>query len=50
MKNELEEECFKVLEPEEYKKIKQELSSMKDSELAFRKNAKLEIDELLKKS
>lgn len=50
LKNELEEECFKVLEPEEYKKIKHELSSMKDSEIAFRKNARLEIDALLKKS
>jgi GTP pyrophosphokinase len=29
IKNALEEECFKVLEPNEYKKIKQELAELK---------------------
>lgn len=50
MKNDLEEECFRVLEPQEYKRIKQELSDMRESEESFKKNAKLEIDEVLKKS
>jgi GTP diphosphokinase / guanosine-3',5'-bis(diphosphate) 3'-diphosphatase len=43
MKNALEEECFKVLEPSKYKKVKQELSELKEGEVEFRKNAKKEI-------
>lgn len=49
IKNALEEECFKVLEPNEYKKIKQELAEIKLGELDFKKNAKQEIWDLLKK-
>lgn len=49
IKNALEEECFKVLEANEYKKIKQELTEIKAGELDFKKNAKQEIGDLLKK-
>lgn len=49
IKNALEEECFKVLEPNEYKKIKQELTELKLWELDFKKNAKEELWDLLKK-
>ncbi|MDD5213248.1 MAG: RelA/SpoT family protein [Candidatus Gracilibacteria bacterium] len=49
IKNALEEECFKVLEPNEYKKIKQELAELKVGEVEFRKNAKQEIGDLLKR-
>ena len=48
IKNSLEEECFKILEPLEYKKVKNELAKLKDTREYFQKNAKIEICELLK--
>jgi len=47
IKNELEEECFKILNPSDYKKIKKELAKSIQTMISFRKNAKIEIDHLL---
>ncbi len=46
-KNALEEECFKILEPEDYRKIKKELRELKPSMDSFLKNAESEIRKLL---
>jgi len=46
-KNALEEECFKILEPEDYKKIKRELKELKPSMDSFLENAEAEIRKLL---
>lgn len=50
LKNQLDEECFKVLNPYEYKKIKKELMMIKSSMNDFEKFAKNEIENLLKDS
>ncbi len=47
-KNSLEEECFKILEPDDYEKIKKELEELKPSMESFLKNAEFEIEKLLK--
>lgn len=46
-KNFLEEECFKILEPDDYEKIIWEISEMKNSMDIFSKHAKKEIKKLL---
>lgn len=48
LKNNLEEECFKFLEPIEYRKIKTELHNFSSNINYFYNNAKSEIEELLK--
>lgn len=48
-KNQLDEECFKILYPSDYKQIKKELQDARDTMDSFQKNAKIEIDKLLKK-
>jgi GTP pyrophosphokinase len=48
LKNQLDEECFKILNPDDYKKIKKELSESYETIVSFKKNAKLEVDNLLK--
>jgi|TARA_Y100001960_G_C14555333_1_gene767886 (p)ppGpp synthase/HD superfamily hydrolase len=47
IKNALDEECFKVLDLENYENIKQQLAEIKDSKVAFVDNVKREIDHLL---
>lgn len=47
LKNALEEECFKILEVNEYKNVKKQLDSLKDSIDYFYKNAKKEIEAVL---
>ncbi|MBT3727354.1 HD domain-containing protein [bacterium] len=47
LKNALDEECFKVLEPKKYKKIKNELEEIEDNIKSFTNNAKADIDKLL---
>lgn len=47
LKNLLEEECFKILSPYEYKKLKKQFSSLSGSMKEFKYNAKQEIDNLL---
>lgn len=49
-KDMLQEECFKVLEPEEYKKIKQEYNKLKLDILSFRQNVKYEIKKCVKEN
>ena len=39
MKNDLEEECFKILHPTDYKRITKELSELKQSKKAFQDTA-----------
>lgn len=46
-KNSLDEECFKILNPNDYKRIKKELHDSNETMISFNKNAKLEIDNLL---
>lgn len=46
-KNSLDEECFKILEPKDYKNIKKQLSDLQDSRISFKKNIKNVIIELL---
>lgn len=46
-KNALDEECFKILNPNDYKRIKKELQDSNETMISFKKNAKLEIDTLL---
>lgn len=46
-KNMLDEECFKILFPQEYKKIKKELHESRETMNSFKKNAKLEMDTIL---
>ncbi|MCP4522918.1 MAG: bifunctional (p)ppGpp synthetase/guanosine-3',5'-bis(diphosphate) 3'-pyrophosphohydrolase, partial [Candidatus Gracilibacteria bacterium] len=43
IKNALDEECFKILEPQNYKDISKQLKSLQDSREAFVQNAKTEI-------
>jgi len=47
MKNSLDEECFKILEPKAYRKLRKELRDLKDSKKAFVDNIKKEIHKLL---
>jgi len=47
-KNSLDEECFKILDPNSYKKLKKELKDLEPQRNAFIKNVKEEIDLLLK--
>ncbi len=49
-KNMLDEECFKILNPNDYKKIKKELHDSRETMISFKKNAKLEVDSALKNS
>jgi GTP pyrophosphokinase len=50
MKNQLDEECFKILNPNEYKQIKKELHDSRETMISFKENAKTEIDNMLKDS
>ncbi len=50
LKNSLDEECFKILNPEEYKKIKKQLNQSKTNIEAFMQEAKKEIEWVLKES
>ncbi|NUJ97541.1 bifunctional (p)ppGpp synthetase/guanosine-3',5'-bis(diphosphate) 3'-pyrophosphohydrolase [Candidatus Gracilibacteria bacterium] len=47
LKNALEEECFKILEAEAYKKIKKEMAELNESIDSFSKNAEKEIKDVL---
>ena len=47
LKNALEEECFKILDYDNYKKIKNELNLLKESIDTFSKDAVKEIKEAL---
>ncbi|NDK08508.1 RelA/SpoT family protein [Candidatus Gracilibacteria bacterium] len=47
LKNELEEECFKILEPTEYKRIKKQMIEFKSNISHFQKNSKKEIEKVL---
>jgi len=46
-KNMLDEECFKILNPEDYNNLKNQLDELKISIISFKKNAKHEIETLL---
>ena len=46
LKNALDEECFKILEPENYKTLFKELKSLEPEIILFTKNAKKEIEKL----
>jgi len=50
IKNSLEEECFKILEPDDYDKIISEMNELEDSMKIFSKHASKEIEELLKEN
>ncbi|MDD2907484.1 MAG: RelA/SpoT family protein [Candidatus Gracilibacteria bacterium] len=50
IKNSLDEECFKILNPTEYKKLKKELKDLEPQRKAFVKNVKEEITILLNKN
>ncbi len=47
LKNELEEECFKMLHPKAYKKLKKELREMKETRESFMTHAETEIKNIL---
>jgi len=47
-KNSLDEECFKILEPKDYKNIKKQLLELRESRISFKKNVKNVVNELLK--
>lgn len=47
-KNDLEEECFKTLDPKKYRDLKKQLKEMEQSSNAFVKSAKEEIHKILK--
>jgi GTP pyrophosphokinase len=47
MKNSLDEECLKILEPKAYRELKKELRELKDNKEAFVDNIKKEIYKLL---
>jgi (p)ppGpp synthase/HD superfamily hydrolase len=49
IKNILQEECFKILEPKEYKKIKSDLRKLSESKKIFKTTARAEIEKLLNK-
>ncbi len=48
IKNILQEECFKILEPKEYKQIKADLRKLSESKKIFKTTARAEIEKLLK--
>ena len=48
LKNNLEEECFKILHPKSYKKLKKELKELKGSSEIFMNHVESEIENLLK--
>ncbi len=47
-KNDLDEECFKILDPKSYKKLKKELRDLETQRNAFIQNVKIELNDLLK--
>ena len=47
LKNDLDEECFKIIEPERYKKLKKELKELEPEIKNFTTNAKKEIEKLV---
>ena len=47
MKNSLEDECFKILHPVEYKKLVQDLKELAEGRSEFQNSAILEIQKLL---
>ena len=47
LKNSLDEECFKILEPKDHRNISKQLKSLEISREAFMKNAKTEIIKLI---
>ena len=47
LKNSLDEECFKILHPKEYKNIAKQLKTLEESSEAFMRDAKKEIIEVL---
>ncbi len=47
MKNDLEEECFKILHPKSYKKLKKELKDLREAGKSFIRHAEWEIKKLL---
>lgn len=48
MKNDLQEECFKILHPEERKTLTRQLDEIAESHLEFQNTAVLTIDKLLR--
>jgi GTP pyrophosphokinase len=46
-KHDLDEECFKILKPNAYARLKKELETLDESKLYFKDNAKGEIIDLL---
>lgn len=47
LKNSLDEECFKILHPKEYKNIAKQLKTLEESSKAFMRDAKKEIIKVL---
>lgn len=47
-KNNLEEECFKILEPEKYRELKSQLREIEPQKVAFMKNVENQISSVLK--
>lgn len=47
-KNNLEEECFKILDPESYKELKRQFREIEPQRRTFMKNVESEIDKILK--
>ena len=47
-KNSLEEECFKILDPESYKELKRQFREIEPQRRTFMKNVESEIDKILK--
>lgn len=47
MKNNLEEECFEILHPDEYKKVQRELADIKQTKKAFQETAVHEMQKIL---
>ncbi|NCO31721.1 bifunctional (p)ppGpp synthetase/guanosine-3',5'-bis(diphosphate) 3'-pyrophosphohydrolase [bacterium] len=50
IKNSLDEECFKILDIDSYRKLKRELRELEPQRKAFVKNVKEEINILLSKN
>ena len=49
-KNDLEEECFKIIHPEKHKQIRQELLELKDAKNEFKKTAVEEMQRIFEKT
>ena len=47
-KNNLEEECFKILDPESYKELKRQFREIEPQRRTFMKNVESEIDKILR--